>query len=145
METPGAQEFALYRFEFCLTTWRGSYSDSDALQRSQAYAFPPRLFNARSAPGSAPVALCECDNPRVVFSTARPAQSGEGYMLRVFSASGKPESACFRFATGCSARMVELSGRPIKGAIPKRRRDGALELKLRPFQIVTLEVRGPAR
>ena len=145
METPGAQEFALYRFEFCLTTWRGSYSDSDMLQRCQAYAFPPRLFDARSAPGSTPAALCECDNPRVVFSTARPAQSGEGYLLRAFSGSRKPERACFRFATGCSARMVDLSGRPVKGASLTRRRDGALELNLRPFQIVTLEVRGPAR
>jgi len=145
METPGAQEFALYRFEFCLTTWQGSYGDSDALQRSQAYAFPPRFFNARLTPGAAPIALCECDNQRVVFSTARPAQSGEGYLVRVFSASGKAESAGFKFATGCSARLVDLSGRPIRGASLKRRRDEGVEMNLRPFQIVTLEVRGPAR
>jgi alpha-mannosidase len=142
METPGAQEFALYRFEFALAAWKGAYPESELVQASQAYAFPPRLFNARRTGDATPIGLCACDNPRIVFSTARPAQAGPGYLLRAFSSSAEPETACFRFATGCTARLADLAGRAVKGASLKRR-DGAFEVNLRPFQIVTFDVRGP--
>ena len=70
-ETPDAQEIGQHRFQFAITTWRGSYADSGVVQLSQAYAYPPRVFQARSAVDVSENRLCACDNPRVVFSTAR--------------------------------------------------------------------------
>ncbi|MGA7870062.1 MAG: glycoside hydrolase family 38 C-terminal domain-containing protein, partial [Candidatus Binatus sp.] len=47
-ETPDAQEIGEHSFQFAVTTWRGSYADAGVVQLSQAYAYPPRVFQARS-------------------------------------------------------------------------------------------------
>jgi mannosylglycerate hydrolase len=140
-ETPDAQEIGTHRFQFAVTTWRGSCADAGVVQLSQAYAYPPRMFQARSgfdAPGNR---LCACDNPRVAFSTARATERAGGYIVRAFSASESRETARFSFGTGRKARLVDLAGRHLKCVKVKRRRDGSVELELRPFQIVTFEVR----
>jgi alpha-mannosidase len=46
LETPDAQEIGTHRFEFAIATFRGSYLDTDLLQRVEAYTSPPRLFQA---------------------------------------------------------------------------------------------------
>lgn len=142
-ETPDAQEIGQHRFQFAITAWRGSYADSGVVQLSQAYAYPPRVFQARSAIDVSENRLCACDNPRVVFSTARATQRADAYIVRAFSASESPEIARFSFGHGRRARLIDLAGRPLKGVKLKRRRDGSVELDLRPFQIVTFEVRWP--
>ncbi len=142
-ETPDAQEIARHRFQFAVTTWRGSYADAGVVQLSQAYAYPPRVFQARSAMDVSEQQLCACDNPRVAFSTARASERNGAYIVRAFSASAAPETARFSFGARRKARMVDLAGRPLKDIKLKRRRDGSVELTLRPFQIVTFEVRQP--
>ena len=151
METPDAQEIGAHRFEFAFASWRGAHSrgahaDVELVQRSQSYAFPPRMFAARTGLDCAALRLCECDNPAIVFSTSR--VCARGYIVRVFSASDSPETARLRFGAGRKARpqtvrMIDLAGRPIKDAKLKRRRDGSVETTLRPFQIATFEVHGP--
>jgi len=61
--------------------------------------------------------------------------------VRVYSASQAPETASFTFAAGRRARIVDLRGRPVKRAGLKRSRDGAITLELKPFELVTFEVR----
>ncbi|MGA7873537.1 MAG: glycosyl hydrolase-related protein, partial [Candidatus Binatus sp.] len=100
-------------------------------------------FQARSAMEVSENRLCACDNPKVVFSTARTSERAGGYIVRAFSASESPESARFTFGSGRKARLLDLAGRPLKGIKRRRRRDGSIELNLRPFQIVTFEVRWP--
>ena len=143
-ETPDAQEIGAHRFQFAVTSWRGAYADAGVVQLSQAYAFPPRMFQARSTMDAPANRLCACDNPRVVFSTARATERTGAYIVRAFSASESPETARFAFGPGRKARPVDLAGRPLQGVKLKRRRDGSIELELRPFQIVTFEVRGSA-
>jgi alpha-mannosidase len=144
METPGAQEIGAHRFEFAVTTWRGPYEASSFIERAQAYAFPPRVFAAQASSMAGRDArlamLCRCDNPLVGFSTARASKRANGCIVRVFSASPIEEKASFSFGDGRRARVVDLAGRPAKGIRLKRTRDG-VEMKLRPFQIVTFEVR----
>jgi len=142
-ETPDAQEIGQHLFQFAITTWRGSYADSGVVQLSQTYAYPPRVFQACSAADVSRSRLCACDNPRVVFSTARAAERAGGCIVRAFSASEVPETARFDFGRGRKARLIDLAGRPLKEVKLTRRRDGSVELDLRPFQIVTFEVRSP--
>jgi alpha-mannosidase len=140
-ETPDAQEIGNHRFQFAVTTWPGAYADSGVVQLSQAYAYPPRVFQA----GSANVQenrLCACDNPRAVFSTARAADRPDRYVIRAFSASESPETARFNFGGGRKARLIDLAGRPLK-EVKLKRHHGSIELNLRPFQIVTFEVSWP--
>ena len=143
-ETPDAQEIGEHRFQFAMTTWRGSYANAGIVQLSQAYANPPRVFAARSSMDVAENQLCACDNPRVAFSTARPTGRAGAYIVRAFSASDSAERARFSFGISRKARLIDLAGRPVKNVKLKRRRDSSLELELRPFQIVTFEVRLPA-
>lgn len=139
-ETPDAQEIGRHRFQFAVTTWRGSYADAGAVQLSQTYAYPPRVFEARSAIDVSEDRLCDCDNPQVVFSTARATERAGAYIVRAFSASESPETVRFNFGHGRKARLIDLARRPLKGVKLKRRRDSSIELELRPFQIVTFEV-----
>ncbi len=142
METPDAQEIGAHRFEFAFAGWRGSHLSADLVQRSQSYAFAPRMFPARASLDWSSLQLCECDNPRIVFSTSRAADRPRSYIVRVFSSSDSPETARLRFGAGRTVRAIDLAGHPIKDAKLKRRRDGSVEAGFRPFQIATFEVRG---
>ncbi len=141
IETPDAQEQGRHRFEFAISTWRGGYAQSGLIPLSQAYAYPPRAFAADAGSGVPAIHLCECDNPRIVFSTARALPRARACTVRVFSASPEPETARFGFGPDRSARIVDLAGRPDRSTRARRKRDGSLEVTLRPFQIVTFIVR----
>ena len=142
-ETPDAQEIGRHRFQFAVTTWRGEYADSGAVQLSQAYAYPPRVFQASSAINVQENRLCACDNPRVVFSTARATDRAATYLVRAFSVSESAETARFTFGESRKARLIDLTGRPSRDVKLRRRRDGSVELRLRRYQIATFEVRCP--
>jgi alpha-mannosidase len=142
LETPDAQEQGEHRFEFAVATFRGSYLDNGLLQRVEAYTSPPRVFSGRRAAGdSAAAALLGCDNPRIIFSTARPLSRAGSYKVRVYSASPNAERARFTFTAGGRARVVDLAGRLVKRAGLKRSREGAITIELEPFELVTFEVR----
>ncbi|HSZ22579.1 MAG TPA: glycoside hydrolase family 38 C-terminal domain-containing protein, partial [Candidatus Sulfotelmatobacter sp.] len=142
LKTPGAQEPGEHRFEFALATFRGSYLDGALLQRIEAYTSPPRVFSGRRDDrDSAGVLLLACNNPRIIFSTARPLHRVGSYKVRVFSGSPNAETARFAFAPSHFARLVDLAGHPAKRAGLKRSRDGAITLELKPLEVVTFEVR----
>jgi len=144
LETPDAQELGAHRFEFAVATFEGSYLESDLLQRVEAYTSPPRIFFGRRDDHDAG-SLLSCNNFRVIFSTARPIVRANSYRVRVYSASPARETARFTFGGGRVARLVDLGGRFVKRAGLKRSRDGAITLELKPFEIVTFEVRARRR
>ena len=139
LETPDAQEIGAHRFEFAVATFSGGYLDDSLLARVESYTSPPRLFHARKTDERD--SLLRCNNPRIVFSTARRLVLAGAYKVRVYSASPNPEQARFTFGESSFARIVDFAGRAMKRAAVKRSRDGALTLELRPFEILTFEVR----
>jgi 2-O-(6-phospho-alpha-D-mannosyl)-D-glycerate hydrolase len=142
LETPGAQELGQHRFEFAMSSFSGGYAgDSGFIQLAAAYAYPPRAF-AATAPAAAPseLQLASCDNPRIAFSTARPGPRPGAYRLRAYSMSEQAERARLGFGAGRRVRMIDLAGRPVRERAIRRRRDGSVELELRPFEIATFEV-----
>jgi len=142
LETPDAQELGAHRFEFAIATFLGSYLDADLLHRVEAYTSPPRLFQGCNIGAlGEPRSLVQCDNPRIIFSTARPESHAGAYKVRVYSASPNCERAKFTFGSRSHARLVDLAGRATKHTGVKRTRDGSLTLELRPFEILTFEVR----
>jgi alpha-mannosidase len=130
-----------HRFEFAVATFRGSYLEGGILQCVEAYTSPPRIFSGRRDDRDDAGLLLSCNNPRVIFSTARPLARANSYRVRVYSASPTPETARFTFCASGRARLVDLAGRPVKRAGLKRSRDGAITLELKPFELVTFEVR----
>jgi 2-O-(6-phospho-alpha-D-mannosyl)-D-glycerate hydrolase len=146
LETPDAQELGAHHFEFAVATFSGSYLDGDLLQRVEAYTSPPRIFSGRRDDRDAAAdLLLSCNNFRVIFSTARPLARAKSYKVRAYSASPTPEIARFTFSAKGRARIVDLTGRSVKRAGLKRSRDGALTLELKPFEVVTFEVRDRRR
>jgi 2-O-(6-phospho-alpha-D-mannosyl)-D-glycerate hydrolase len=145
LETPGAQELGEHRFEWGVSAFRGRYQDAGLIQLAAAYAFPPRLFGARDAAGAGAEFLVRCDNPRVAFSTARPGERSGRVRVRVYNASPDAERARFEFPGASRARPVDLAGRPAVHRALRRLRGGAIEVELRPFEIVTFDVRGRRR
>jgi len=144
LETPDAQELGTHRFEFAVATFRGSYLASDLLNRVESYTSQPRLFHGCNISALADRrSLVQCDNPRIVFSTARPNSHAGAYKVRVYSASPNPERAKFTFGSRSRARLVDLAGRATKRPEVRRSRDG-VTLELRPFEILTFEVRSPS-
>lgn len=139
LETPAAQELGVHHFEFAVALYRGSYLDTAIVQRAAAYSYPPRVFAANTPPGDE-LSLARCDNPRIAFSTARLTARGDGYRVRAYSASPNTERAQFTFGAGAKARIVNLLGRTVTRKGVRRTRRGSLDLELRPFEIVTLEV-----
>jgi alpha-mannosidase len=138
-ETPGAQEPGPHTFHFAITTYLGSYLEADLMHRAATYTSPPRIFIAREPSEVASMQLFSCDNPRVMFSTVTPGKRANTYVARAFSVSPEPEKARFSFGTeDRRARIVDLADRPMKRAM--RRRQGSLELNLRPFEIVSFRV-----
>jgi 2-O-(6-phospho-alpha-D-mannosyl)-D-glycerate hydrolase len=144
LKTPDAQELGAHRFEFAVATFSGSYLEGDLIQRVEAYTSPPRIFSGRRDDRDAAL-LLTCNNSRVIFSTARPLARANSYKVRVYSASPAPETARFTFSASGRARLVDLAGRPVKRAGLKRSRDGAITFELKPFEIVTFEVRALRR
>jgi len=111
------------------------------MSRIATYIFPPRVFSTRApAPPVASLQLFSCDNPRVMFSTARRLNRQNAYVARAFSLSPNPETARFSFGAGCVGRLVDLAVRPLHHSRARRRRDGRLEVSLRPFEIFTFKV-----
>jgi len=144
LETPDAQEIGTHRFEFAIATLRGSYLDAELLHRVEAYGSPPRLFHGCNIGALTDCrSLVQCDNPRIIFSTARPETPAGAYKVRVYSASPNPERAKFTFGSRSRARLVDLAGRATRRPEVRRSRDG-VTLELRPFEILTFEVRSPS-
>jgi mannosylglycerate hydrolase len=138
METPSAQELGEHRFDFALRAWAGSYLDADVVQTAASFTSPPRAFPSRGRPVGW---LLGCNNPRVVFSTARPAARGGAVRMRAYSVSPDPETARFTFPAQARVRIVNLAGRSVAGgSAARRKRDGSIEIEMRPFQVVTFEV-----
>ncbi|MGH7865211.1 MAG: glycosyl hydrolase-related protein [Candidatus Binataceae bacterium] len=136
LKTPGAQERGEHSFEFAFATARGRFADGDLAQRAQAYAYPPRLFQARN--NRQELFAMRCDSPHVLLSTARPSGRPGRFTVRAYSATDESVTAKFEFMPATQVRRVNLAGRRV--ALQGRRPGRAVELKLRPFEIVTFEV-----
>lgn len=140
-DTPGAQELGGHAFQFAITSWRRGYLDADVMPQMVTYTVPPRVFSTRApVPPVASMQLFSCDNPRVMFSTVRALDRKNAYVARVFSISSNSETVRFSFGEGRIGRVVDLAVRPLPRSEVRRRRDGWLEVNLRPFEIVTFRV-----
>src|SRR5205807_1798094 len=116
---------------FAVTTYSGRFFESDLVQRAHAYAMPSMLF-AGAGP-TRDLALCECANRQVAFSTARPLEKGIA-LVRMYNTSPVKQSVRLAFADGARVKPTDLAGNAVKRNL-QRRRDGSIELDLGAFEI----------
>jgi alpha-mannosidase len=144
LETPEAQSLGTHRFEYALTTYGGDWESAGLVQQAHQFAFPPLAATADAHPGSlaANAALFRCDNARVVVSAVTPSRRRGAFLVRCYNASSRPQTCTFEFPSGGRSRAVNFLERPVR-LQTRRLPGGARRLTLRPFEIVTLQIRTP--
>ncbi|MEJ6395402.1 glycoside hydrolase family 38 C-terminal domain-containing protein [Gymnodinialimonas sp. 2305UL16-5] len=108
--------------------------------RAEAYAlnYPPRVF-AGSGEAAWPAPLVMCASNRAVIETVKPADDGDGVIVRLFEAHNTRGSVELAFSD--HVRDVAIVGLLEEGGTRLDLVDGRAELPLRPYEIVTLRLR----
>lgn len=75
---------------------------------------PYTLAHIPSSKGTAPVSLIEIDNSAVLLSCFKPAEDGDGYILRLYEAEGKAKSATVRLPIVNITRTLEFGKFEVK-------------------------------
>jgi alpha-mannosidase len=112
----------------------------DAAREGYALNLPPRQLAGRPVAG----ALVSVDDDRVVIEAVKLAEDRSGdVIVRLYEASGGRTTARLAIAFGVTAvQRNDLLERPLADT-PRDERDadGAVALRLRPFEILTLRLR----
>jgi hypothetical protein len=142
LETPEAQSLGAHRFEYALTSYGGDWESAGIVQQAHQFAFPPLAAIADAHPGplAANAALLRCDNADVVVSAVTPSRRRGAFLVRCYNASSRPQTCRLEFPSGGRIRAVNFLERPVR-LQARRLSGGALRLTLRPFEIVTLQIR----
>jgi hypothetical protein len=129
VETPGAEEQGLHRFEWALLLHEGDWK-SGVLAESRRYQAPPIAATGVSAGP----ALIELAPPSLTLSAVHP--SHEGLVVRVLNASSERAEAVLTPAVvPRHAHLIDPLERPIE-ELPIR--DGKLRVTLDPWRLATI-------
>ena len=141
LETPEAQSPGRHRFEYALATYAGPRDAGDVGADAHRFAYPPLAALVDPHPGRLPrdAHLVASDNSRIVVSAVSPGRRPNTCFVRCYNASDCEEKTVLRFPGSTTLRGVDLLGRP--APIRLRRRGETAHVRVRPYEIVTLEVR----
>jgi alpha-mannosidase len=108
--------------------------------RAEAYALniPPRVF-AGTGQGSLSAPLIQSLSPRAVIETVKPADDGNGVVVRLFEAHATRGPVAFSVSAAVSG--VERVGLLENGGEALQVVDGKVSVPLSPYEIVTLRLR----
>jgi alpha-mannosidase len=90
--TPGAQCLGPARYEYSLIPFGGSFTLNHAAQEAYAFAAPLRSAAAEAADGTLPASLrfVELAPSELVLTAVKPAESGDGIIIRFYNSSETP-------------------------------------------------------
>ena len=106
------------------------------MSRTNSRSIPITL--AGNAKGDLPEAysLVSCDNGGVIVETVKQAEQSDAIVVRMYEALNRRTKARIRFGFNvCGASVADLMENPAEELEVK---DNAVEVSLRPFEIVTL-------
>jgi alpha-mannosidase len=133
-----------YATSWSLLPHAGDWREAQVPRQAAGYDTPllAHVATGTSAPAPWRPALEGDDS---VLLTAKPAYDGVGTLLRLQEAHGRPASVRLRGLPPASAvARVAVTEQPADGVPQQRERDGALLLRLRPFEIAHLLVAPPS-
>jgi hypothetical protein len=134
-----SQQPGVHRFEYALTTYRGSWREAGVQPMAHSFAWPPiaRVTNEHEGPEQGPFPLMTFETAGVAPSALHRSDLDGAPVLRVYSSAAEQGQAVVRPAPGLGleARLADLLERPT--GYPARL-DSALTFPLRPWQIATL-------
>ncbi len=145
--TPGAQERGPHRCDYAVLLHSGDWEAGGVMAEARRYEAPAVAVAPRGrADVPAARALVEVAPSSVVLSALHSAETGRGTVVRVLNASSRSVEGTLRPAFHVD-RVLEID--PIEQPVASPTtdatlRDGAVQVRLRPWQLVTLLLRREA-
>lgn len=134
---PGA-DLALHRFAFALYPHVGDWRAAATVREAACFARPV-LWARGAAAAVLAQPLVRSSAPHVVVDTIKPAEDGDGWIVRLYESDGVRGPVRLDFGPKISA--VALSNTLEDAGAELALADNAVALDVRPFQITTLRVR----
>lgn len=133
-----------HEFTYALLPHQGTLQQAGVVQAAAELNAPPVacLVEPAKGPLAAAYRFVSCQQDAVVIETVKPAEDGDGLIVRLYEAHGGQSKASLAFAESMkSVEVVNLLEEPMESDVDLRHRGHQVNLRLRPFQIVTLRVR----
>lgn len=129
---PGSRENGHHEFRFALQPYQGDPFSGGAYRLGQCLNAPP--ITAHGVPKSEAGSLVSIDAPGVVLSCLKPAERGEGIIIRTYETRGERSRGRVTFSQPVAeTHGTDLMERPQKAVAPRR-------LTWRPYEIKTLRL-----
>lgn len=135
-----------HHFTCALLPYAGTFQEAGVIQAAAALNVPVRMVQTDAHAGKLPAArtTISSTNPAMIVDTLKPADDGDGRILRVYEAFGS--HATGRLALDPPSSRVQVCDLLEQPAHDDAQHiaaleDGCIALSLRPFQVVTLRVK----
>ncbi len=120
-ETPEAQCLGRHRFELGIYTYAGRWEEAQVLEAAHSFAAPPigvRLTELKAGRLPTESSLFSLEPAGLVLSVVKPAEDGDGIIVRVYNPTAKPLAGTLKAGWRISrAEIVGLDETP-QGKIP---------------------------
>lgn len=135
---PGADK-GLHRFTYSLFPHTGDFRQGGVVPEAESLNRPVYTMAGtmqHGAEGGIP-GLVSCSEPNIAIDTVKAAESGDGFVIRMFECYGKRTRAAFTLNLPglYSIEECDLLEQPVRDLSMK---DGYVQLELKPYEIITL-------
>ncbi|MFN3165473.1 MAG: alpha-mannosidase [Phycisphaeraceae bacterium] len=131
------QDAGRHRFRYAVYPHEGTWREADTPNHARRFCSPVRWARSAKADPATP-AWVRADKPQVVIDTIKPAEQGEGFIVRLYESHG---AKCA--ATLTCARPIEHASlsNTLEDTLAQQPHDGRrVPIQLRPFQLMTLRL-----
>ena len=135
---PGADR-GEHEFTYSLLPHAGSWQEAAVVKRGYELNHPVQSLFTTSHTGELPPvhSYAQLDGKQVILDTLKPAESGEGYVLRMYESGGGRERIRIQLPAAGDARVTNLLERPLSPLVCEA---GSVELPMKPFEVKTVHV-----
>ena len=142
MPAPEAQCLGHHTFHYALVPHRGTLWDAEAYRLAYEHNVPLKAEVTLPRDGELPAeqSFVEISDPGILMAAFKQAEDQQGAVIRLWNTT--PEDRKTTVRIGFPIREADLVNLMEEEPEPLTVRDGAMELSLRRFEIVTVAVRG---
>jgi 2-O-(6-phospho-alpha-D-mannosyl)-D-glycerate hydrolase len=138
--TPEAQCLGQHRFQYAIRLYDGVSNQSEAVADGRAFTLGSEAFFTTADGGNAlPPSLLEVQDEGIELACLKKAQERDSVIARFWNTTAK--SAALRLLPSFACKRAFLTDLSEKRQIEiKKGRDGFLKTRLKPFEIITIEL-----
>jgi alpha-mannosidase len=139
-DAPEFNDLGPFEVRFALLPYRGTWREAGIAREGIGFNTPPRAWLAEAHRGALPAefSLVSLEPESVLLSALKPAEDGEGLILRLYEAHGEPTQAVLRFSSPVAqiieANLLEEPAGQVAEGVEE------LSLSLQAHQIETLRL-----